>query len=319
MFRSFFVYLSKAAWARKIVTHWGVMRRVAIRFVAGEDLEDAIRVIRVLNQKGIFATLDLLGENTTTPDESRQAAQEIVSVLDAIDHEGVCANVSVKLTQLGLGLDLTLCTENLRDILDHARRLGNFVRIDMEDSTVTQTTLDLLYQMRDEGYQNVGIVIQSYLFRSDKDITQLVEKGIPVRLCKGAYKEPGTVAYPKKSDVDSAYDRLATVLLDGAVKHDAPRISSDGKIPPLPALATHDVRRIGFIKEYASRINIPMNAMEFQMLYGIRRDLQEQLVRDGYPVRVYVPYGTQWYPYFMRRLGERPANAWFIISNLFKN
>jgi proline dehydrogenase len=317
MFRSFFVYLSKATWARKMVTHWGVMRRVATRFVAGESLEDAIRVIRMLNKKGISATLDLLGENTTTQEESRQAAQDIVSVLDAIDQEGLCANVSVKLTQLGLGLDLKRCAENLRDILDHARRLGNFIRIDMEDSTVTQSTLDLLYQMLNEGYQNVGIVIQSYLYRSDKDIAQLVERGIPVRLCKGAYKEPAAVAYPKKSDVDSAYDRLTTMLLDGAVKNDTPRISSVGKIPPLPALATHDVRRIRFAKEYAGRINIPMNAVEFQMLYGIRRDLQEQLAGEGYPVRVYVPYGTQWYPYYMRRLGERPANVWFIISNLF--
>jgi len=319
MFRSFFVYLSKAAWARKIVTRWGVMRRVATRFVAGDTLDDAIRAIQDLNQKGIHATLDLLGENTTTPDEARLAAQEIIYVLEAIDRAGVRANVSVKLTQLGLALDPTLCAENLNRILERARQLGNFVRVDMEDSTVTQVTLDIVYQMREKGYHNIGIVIQSYLYRSDKDIGQLAGSGIPVRICKGAYKEPASVAYPKKRDVDDAYDRLATILMNGALKHGAPVVSSDGKSPPLPGLATHDTRRIDFAKNYAGKINLPKTAIEFQMLYGIRRDLQEKLTADGYPVRVYVPYGTQWYPYYMRRLGERPANAWFIVSNFFRN
>ena len=319
MFRSFFVYLSKASWARKIVTRWRVARRVASRFVAGDVLADAIQAIRDLNQKGIDATLDLLGEHTTTPDEARKTTEEILSVLDTIESTGVRANVSVKLTQIGLALDPTLCTQNLTSILERARQLGNFIRVDMEDSTVTQITLDLLYQVREKGYQNVGIVVQAYLYRSANDIAQLVDRGIPVRLCKGAYKEPSSVAYPKKRDVDSSYDRLTAALLDGALRHGAPTIGSDGKVPPLTALATHDARRIDFATNMASKMHLPKNALEFQMLYGIRRDLQEQLAVEGYPVRVYVPYGTQWYPYYMRRMGERPANVWFIVSNFFRN
>jgi proline dehydrogenase len=318
MFRSFFAYLSKANWARKIITQWGVTRRVASRFIAGDILADAIHAIQTLNQKGICATLDLLGENTTTPGEAHQTTQEIIGILETIDQAGVRANMSVKLSQIGLALDPALCAENLDIILNRTRQLSNFIRVDMEDSSVTQLTLDIVHRMREKGYHNVGIVIQSYLYRSDKDITRLLTDGIPVRLCKGAYKEPDSVAYPKKRDVDIAYDRLATALLDGALKYDAPVISSDGKMPPLPALATHDVQRIDYVKTYAKKINLPKTALEFQMLYGIRRDLQEQLAIEGYPVRVYVPYGTQWYPYYMRRLGERPANLWFIVSNFFK-
>jgi proline dehydrogenase len=296
----------------------GVTRRVASRFIAGDILADAIHAIQTLNQKGICATLDLLGENTTTPGEAHQTTQEIIGILETIDQAGVRANMSVKLSQIGLALDPALCAENLDIILNRTRQLSNFIRVDMEDSSVTQLTLDIVHRMREKGYHNVGIVIQSYLYRSDKDITRLLTDGIPVRLCKGAYKEPDSVAYPKKRDVDIAYDRLATALLDGALKYDAPVISSDGKMPPLPALATHDVRRIDYVKNYAKKINLPKTALEFQMLYGIRRDLQEQLAIEGYPVRVYVPYGTQWYPYYMRRLGERPANLWFIVSNFFK-
>jgi len=319
MFRTFFVYLSKAAWARKIVTHWGITRRVATRFIAGDVLDDAITAIQNLNKKGICASLDLLGENTATPEDARRTAQDIIHILDTIDQYKVCANVSVKLSQIGLTLDPVMCQANLKLILDRAKQLGNFVRVDMEDSTVTQITLEIVQMMRENGYTNVGIVIQSYLYRSEKDIARLAHDGIPVRLCKGAYKEPSSVAYPKKREVDISYDKLATTLLDGAMVHDAPSVSSDGRVPPLPALATHDPHRIENAKNYASKINLPKKAMEFQMLYGIRRDLQEQLAAEGYPVRVYVPYGTQWYPYYMRRLGERPANVWFIVSNFFKN
>jgi proline dehydrogenase len=318
MFRSFFIYLSKAAWARKIVTRWGVTRRVATRFVAGDVLADAIRVIQDLNQNGINATLDLLGEHTSTPEDASKTTQEIVRILETIANTGVRANVSVKLTSLGLALDPELCAKNLATILERAKQLDNFIRVDMEDSPVTQITLDILFQMRDKGYQNVGIVIQSYLYRSDKDIARLVEKEIPVRLCKGAYKEPGSVAYPQKRDVDTAYDRLASDLLSGALNHGSPAIRADGKFPPLPSLATHDARRIDFAKNFSQKIGLPKNSLEFQMLYGIRRDLQEQLAIEGFPVRVYVPYGTQWYPYYMRRLGERPANVWFIVSNFFR-
>jgi proline dehydrogenase len=318
MLRSFFIYLSKAGWARKIVTGWSVAWRMASRFVAGEKLEDAIRAIKSLNARGINATLDHLGEHTTTPELARQATQDILNAIDAITASGVRANVSIKLTQIGLEMGEDVCQANLRTIVKHAAANNNFVRIDMEDSSVTQHTLDLLRHVCREGCQNVGIVIQAYLYRSEEDIRQLMDEGCKVRLCKGAYKEPVEVAFPKKSDVDANYDRLAKLMIDGAISNNTPRLSTEGKVPPIPALATHDEKRILFGKEYAQKAGLPKEALEFQMLYGIRRDLQEQLVQEGYPVRIYVPYGTEWYPYFMRRLAERPANVWFIISNLFR-
>ena len=319
MLKSFFIYLSKAAWVRKIVTDWPLVRRMAERFIAGEKLEDALSVILLLNGKGINATLDHLGENTTNSDEALKATQDILMALDEIDRTGIRANISVKLTQIGLLLDPTLCAENLRTILEHAWNLGNFIRIDMEDSSVTQATLDVLHQMERQGYQNAGIVIQAYLYRSSTDIEELIKECTKIRLCKGAYKESANVAYPQKRDVDSAYDRLAERLFRGALEHDCPSISADGKIPPLVALATHDVKRILFAKDLTVKLDLPKQALEFQMLYGIRRDLQERLVAEGYSVRIYVPYGTQWYPYFMRRLAERPANVRFFLSNFFRN
>jgi proline dehydrogenase len=319
MFRSFFIYLSKAAWARRIVTHWGFAWRAASRFVAGEKLEDAIQVIKALNAKGINATLDHLGEHTTNPDEARTATEDILKVFSVIKQARVRSNVSIKLTQIGLALDEVLCKENLQRILQCARDSGSFVRIDMEDSPWVDTTLGLYREMRFEhGYENVGVVIQSYLFRSEEDIRLIVEQGGRVRLCKGAYKEPPDIAYPKKSDVDESYDRLAQILMDGSKMIGSPELNEDGLIPPLPALATHDAKRIDKAKQYAQSIGLPKRALEFQMLNGIRRDLQEQLVVEGYPVRVYVPYGTEWYPYFTRRLAERPANVWFFLSNLVR-
>lgn len=318
MMRSFFIYLSKAAWARKFVTGWSPARRMASRFIAGDTLDEALAAVKALNAKGINATLDLLGEHTETPDDARRSAAEIIHIFETIASAGLRANVSIKLTQLGLALDHDLCVENLATVLEAARKMDTFMRIDMEDSAVTKTTIDLMLQVRQKGYTNVGIVIQSYLYRSDKDIAELAAQGVPVRLCKGAYKEPATVAYPKKVDVDAAYDRMAAALMDGSKKLGFPRLSADGKTPPLPGLATHDPNRIAFAKRYAEINAVPKDAIEFQMLYGIRRDLQEQLAAEGYPVRVYVPYGTQWYPYFMRRLAERPANVWFILSNFFR-
>jgi proline dehydrogenase len=319
MFKSFFIYLSKAAWVRKIVTDWPLVRRMAGRFIAGEKIEDALKVIVMLNGKGINASLDHLGENTTNTNEALKATQDILKALDEINRSGIRANISIKLTQIGLMLDPVLCAENLRLILEHAWNSGNFIRIDMEDSSVTQATLDVLHQMEHRGYENVGIVIQAYLYRSTTDIEELVKECTKVRLCKGAYKESAKVAYPQKHDVDTAYDRLAERLFRGALEHNCPAISEDGKIPPLVALATHDEKRVHFAKILAIKLNLPKNAFEFQMLYGIRRDLQEQLVSEGYSVRVYVPYGTQWYPYFMRRLAERPANVWFFLSNFFRH
>ncbi len=319
MLRSVLIYLSQAAWARRIVTRWSIAWRVASRFVAGETPRDAIRVIRELNARGINATLDHLGENVTRETEARQAAEEVISMLDLIEAEGVRSGISIKLSQMGLLLDEALCEQNLRRILEHARSRRNFIRIDMEDSPLTEATLRLFYKMLAEGYgAHVGIVIQAYLYRSETDIADLMEKQARVRLCKGAYKEPPEIAFPKKADVDANYDQLARAILDGSLAAGAPRASEDGYFPPIPAIASHDEARIAFAKKYAAEIGLPQGALEFQMLYGIRRDLQEQLAAEGYPVRVYVPYGTEWYPYFMRRLAERPANLWFFVINLLR-
>jgi proline dehydrogenase len=317
MLRSIFIYLSKAAWARRIVTGWSVAWNMASRFVAGETLDDAIRVIKTVNLKAINASLDHLGEHTHNPGDAQKATKDIFKAIDAICDNGLNANVSIKLTQIGLSLDLDLCAENLRQILNYAQQRSNFIRIDMEDATATQKTLDLVFQMRQEGFINFGIVIQSYLYRSDEDIKQLAHAKIPVRLCKGAYKEAASVAYPKKKDVDLAFDRMASVLIDASKDEDAPVRSEDGKFPPMAALATHDEKRINFALQYSQKIGLAKQRIEFQMLHGIRRDIQEKLAKAGYPVRVYVPYGTEWYPYFMRRLAERPANMWFFVINFF--
>jgi proline dehydrogenase len=320
MLRSLLIYLSRAAWARRLVTRWQISWLVASRFVAGEKPEDAIRVIRELNAKGICATLDHLGESVTNPVEARAAADEIIQILEEIDHKDVRSGVSIKLTQIGLALGKTICEENLRRILKRAKDLNNFIRIDMEDSPYTNVTLDLFYQMRQEVFRdNVGIVIQSYLYRSETDIQQLMEDSAAVRLCKGAYKEPIEIAYPKKKNVDASFDQITSLLVDGAKRAGTPTLSSCGRFPPIPAIASHDEKRIDFAKAYAQKIGFPKAGLEFQMLNGIRRDLQESLSAEGYPVRVYVPYGTEWYPYFVRRLAERPANLWFFISNFFKN
>jgi proline dehydrogenase len=319
MFRSLFIYLSKAGWARKLVTNWKFAWRAASRFVAGETLGDAIRVIQLLNQKGINATLDHLGEHTTNLESAKRAAEEIQQDFDSISSSGIRANISIKLTQIGLSLDEGVCRENLQMILQKAAATNNFIRIDMEDSPWVDATLRLFRQMRhDQGFENVGVVIQSYLYRSEEDIRQLTKECSPVRLCKGAYKEPKEVAYPRKADVDESYDRLAKLMMDGALAAGCPAISKDGRLPPPVALATHDERRINFARDYARKIGLPKESLEFQMLHGIRRDLQDRLSKEGFPVRVYVPYGSEWYPYYVRRLAERPANLWFFISNFFR-
>jgi proline dehydrogenase len=320
MLRSFLIYLSKASWARNLVTRWSFAWGAASRFVAGEKLDDAISTVRKLNQKGINATLDHLGEHTTTPEEARRAAQDIIKILEEIAEAGVRSNVSIKLTQIGLALSDELCRENLAHILERAQSLGNFVRLDMEDSPWVDATLKLYREMRFErGLDNVGVVIQSYLFRSEGDIRMLNQECARVRLCKGAYKEPAEIAYPKKRDVDANYDRLARLLIDNALAIGCPKVSEDGILPPTPAIATHDDRRVEYAKSYAEKVGLPKEALEFQMLHGIRREMQVALAEEGYPVRVYVPYGTEWYPYFTRRLAERPANLWFFLSNLFRS
>jgi len=318
MLRAWLIYLSKAKWAQHMMMHWPPAWRVASRFVAGSRLEDAIRVIQSFNAEGVFVTLDHLGESTTNLDEAQQATEHILAMLDAIEQNGVKANASIKLTQIGLALDKNACQANLRRILTRARQYNIMVRIDMEDSPWVDATLELYEAMRAEGLDNVGVVIQAYLYRSEEDVRKLMSRGARVRLVKGAYKEPPEIAYPKKQDADASFDRLTRLLLDGALQAGAPPISEDGKWPPIPAIGTHDPDRIAYARAYAERIGLPKRALEFQMLYGIRRDLQRQLAEEGYPVRVYVPYGTEWYPYFMRRLAERPANLWFFISNFFR-
>lgn len=316
MLRSFFSYLSKATWARKIVMNSSIFWRMASRFIAGETLADGIETIKALNDKGINATLDHLGEDTDSAEKAKQAARDIIQAFDAIEEAGVRANVSVKLTQIGLGISNELCVENLKLILKTAQNYRSFVRIDMEDSTVTQQTLDVLHTVREADFDNVGIVIQAYLYRSEDDIRNLLSECFKIRLCKGAYTEPADIAFPKMRDINSSYDRCTSLLINGAMSQDCPKISQCGKIPPVPAIATHDAKRIAYAKLYAEKVGLPKDGMEFQMLNGIRRDLQEQLVEEGYCVRVYVPYGIEWYPYFMRRIAERPADLLFLLPSI---
>ncbi len=316
--RTIILALAKFRLARRLVTGWGFAWRLASRFVAGQTLDQAIDVIRTLNARGINTTIDYLGESTTSAAEAREAAQEVLRALEGIQAAGVRSNVSLKLSQFGLGLDDDLCRENLRAILERAREYNNFVRIDMEDSPLTDQTIAMWDWARNEGFDNVGIVIQSYLFRSEADIRHILEKNGKVRLCKGAYDEPSEVAFPKKIDVDENFDLLATLLIEGEVAAGLPRVSEDGRIPPIPAIATHDEARVRRAQFEMEKRDLPKDALEFQMLYGIRRDLQDRLAGQGHCVRVYVPYGTHWYPYFMRRLAERPANVWFFISNFLR-
>lgn len=308
MLRALLLYLSRAAWAKSIVTHWGLARRVARRFVAGEREDEGIEAVRVLNAERIAATIDVLGESVTDAGMACQAAGHYLHLLDSIHAHRLDAWVSLKLTALGLDIDPDLCRENMRRILKHAQECGLVITIDMEDHTYTQRTLDLFRALRGEdGFDNVRPVIQSYLYRSDDDIQALAGEGAGVRLCKGAYKEPHDVAYPRKSDVDAAYVRQMKVLLDAA---------KAGR--GYPGIATHDEKIIEAAKAYVAAQSIPRERFEFQMLYGVRSAMQAQLVTEGYRMRVYVPFGEQWYPYFVRRLAERPANLWFFISNFFR-
>jgi proline dehydrogenase len=297
---------------------WNFAWRTASRFVAGTRLEDAIRVVKELNARGINTTLDHLGEHTSAPAEAQQATDEILATLNAIKDTEIRSNVSIKLTQIGLGLDENLCAQNLERILARGKQHNIFIRVDMEDTPYTDKTINLYYQMRGKGFKNLGLVIQAYLFRSEADTRRLLKDKTPIRLVKGAYNEPPDRAYPKKVDVDANFDLLAKILIDAALSIKSPKLQKEGRFPPITALGTQDEKRIVFARQYAEKAGLPKDALEFQMLYGIRRDLQEELVRDGYPVRVYVPFGTHWYPYFMRRLAERPANIWFFISNFFR-
>ena len=317
MLRSLLLNLSKSAWAKRQIGRFWVARRVAGRFVAGEQPEDAIRAIRDLNARGIVATVDHLGESVTDGDAAVHAAEEYLEILELIAHAQVRSNASLKLSQLGLNLSIDLCAANLSKVLERARSLRLFVRIDMEDSPSVDRTLDIYQRMRSAGFENTGVVIQSYLYRSEQDVARLLKSNTRIRLCKGAYKEPASVAYPAKRDVDASFFKLGKMMLDAAAAVKQPA-DPGGTTPPIPGLATHDERLVRALMAYADARRIPKTLYEFQMLHGIRRDLQEELAALGYGVRVYVPYGREWYPYFMRRLAERPANLWFFVSNLFR-
>ena len=319
MLRTILIYLSQANWARQIVTRWSFARSAASRFIAGEVLDDAISVIKTLNAKNINATLDHLGEHTSNPEKAIQATDDIISIIERIHQEGVRSGVSIKLTQIGLDVDEDMCKDNLDRILQTAKELSSFVRIDMEDSQWVEKTLKLFKcALESYGPETIGIVIQSYLYRSEKDVSELLKHGARIRMCKGAYKEPEDIAFPEKADVDLNFDLLVKLMYEGCKENGNPVVSENGKIPPVPAIASHDDVRIDYAKGLLDKMGLPKEAVEFQMLHGIRRDLQESLVEEGYPVRVYVPYGSEWYPYFTRRLAERPANLWFFISNFFR-
>jgi proline dehydrogenase len=276
----------------------------AHRFIAGESIEEAVVDVRAVAAQGLLLTLDYLGESVATTAEADEATRDYLRILDAIVRAGIERNVSLKLTQLGLDVDRATCVDNLRRILDPATEHGFFVRIDMENSPYTDVTLQIFETLWGQGYRNIGVVLQSYLMRSEADARRVMALGGRIRLVKGAYKEPKTVAYQKKSEVDEAYIRLMQLLLDEST---------------YPAIATHDPVMLDATKAYAARKGYAKNRFEFQMLYGIRRDLQAALVKEGYRVRVYVPFGRQWYPYFMRRLGERPANVAFVLKGILSD
>jgi len=318
MLRAFFIALSKLKWAQRFITKSKLVSRMALRFVAGETLESAVAVVKDLNSQGMLATMDYLGEDTLSILDADNAVTEILNALDGIEQMELRSNVSLKLSQIGLGIQVDLCKENLKRILQKAKTCRNFVRIDMEDSSLTDLTLEVFRWAKQEGFDNVGIVVQSYLYRTAEDIQNLAKINATFRLCKGAYQEPARVAFPNKTDVDKNYDDLVNILFNQVKAAEFPKLSTDGRFPGIPALATHDEKRIENAIQLIQEMDIPPTCLEFQMLYGIRRELQKSLSEKGYPVRVYVPYGTHWYRYFMRRLAERPANLWFMISNFFK-
>ncbi len=301
MLRRVLVALSESPKLQRTVLSFAAARRAAARFVAGDTLPEAVAVVRTLNGRGMRGSLNCLGEKTTTREEAQAAAQVYHQMLQTIHAERLDCNISVKLTQLGIDLDEVLCESAMRDVLAAAQQRGNFVRIDMESSAYVDRTLDLYRRLRHAGYDNVGIVLQSYLRRTERDLESLLSLGPRIRLVKGAYAEPASIAYPRKADVDANFRRLSERLLQSV---------------PLPAIATHDPRLIDDAKAYANAHAINTDSFEFQMIYGVRRDLQERIVADGYRMRVYVPFGTQWFPYFMRRLAERPANIGFVLRNL---
>jgi proline dehydrogenase len=303
--RALFISLSESRSLRGIAENSAIGRRISTRFVAGTQVEDVLRATRAINEAGPTVSIDNLGENVTNVEEARQSAALYHQLLDDIARLGLKANISLKLTHMGLDVDENLARDLVSGLVAKAASLKSFVRVDMEGSPYTQRTLDFVHELhRMPGNRGiVGTVIQSYLHRSENDIENLLADGIRIRLCKGAYKEPPEIAFQKKSEVDANYVKLMKILMKSGIYH---------------GLATHDEAIIKEAKAFAVREKIARDSFEFQMLHGIRRDLQQQLVREGWGMRVYIPFGTEWYPYFMRRLAERPANVLFIIKNFFR-
>lgn len=300
--KGLFYALSRSAALKRFASAYGMAPGgFARRFIAGETVDEVVETARALQADGFHLTLDYLGESVTSVEAARAATREYDHVMQVIEASGIERNISLKLTQLGLTVDRATCIDNLRRILDPGRDHGFFVRIDMENSPVTQVTLDVFETLWAQGYRNLGVVLQSALHRSEQDVRRVNALGARVRLVKGAYKEPPSVAFQQKAEVDDAYLRLMRVLLDEGT---------------YPAIATHDVALIEAAKAHARARGLGQDAFEFQMLYGIRRDLQAALVAEGYRVRLYVPFGREWFPYFMRRLGERPANVGFVVRAL---
>ena len=301
--KALFYALSRSAALKRLTSTYGMRssQSFARRFIAGETIEEAIDAARSIQAQGLLLTLDYLGESVRTLEEADAATREYVRLLEVIVVSGIERNISLKLTQLGAGVDRATCVDNLRRILEPARKHGFFVRIDMENSPWTQLTLDIFETMWQQEYRNIGIALQAALHRTEQDVKRMNELGARVRLVKGAYKEPPTVAYPHKTDVDAAFVRLMRMLLDSGT---------------YPAFGTHDPAMLEEAQTYAENRGIAKDRFEFQMLYGIRRDLQASLVKKGYRMRVYIPFGQEWFPYFMRRLGERPANLGFVIRGI---
>jgi proline dehydrogenase len=302
--RSALIYLSRQERLKEFAARFKPFHKMTTRFVAGETIEEAVAAIRELNAAGCSASFDHLNESVANTEEAEKEVDEYLRILDQIARTGINSNVSIKLTQFGLGLDPELAFQNAHAVVADAALRGNFVRVDMEGSSVNQVTIDIFKRLRDEfGLNDVGIVLQSYLRRTYEDAQDLLKIPARIRICKGAYNEPPEVAFPDKKDVDANYIRVMKLLLSSGVYH---------------GIATHDPKMIDATIKFAGSEGIGKEGFEFQMLYGVRRDLQHQLADDGYNLRVYVPYGKHWYPYFMRRLAERPANVWFVLKNLFK-
>lgn len=305
MLKAIFIGLSENKPIRHFAESSTIGKKMSHRFVAGETVNDLIQAAIAVNKLGIRVTVDNLGENVTSRDEALQSKDLYHQLLDEIDRLKLDANVSLKLTHMGLDVDEKLARDIVNELLDHAVAINNFIRIDMEGSPYTQRTLDFTRELhrRPEVKSKVGTVLQSYLFRTEDDAKTLCSEGIRIRLCKGAYREPASIAFQDKKDVDANYVKVAKLIIQSGVFH---------------GLATHDESIIEEIKAWALKEGIPKSSFEFQMLHGIRRDLQESLAKEGWGVRVYIPFGTEWYPYFMRRLAERPANAWFIAKNMLR-